>query len=389
MISPQNPQYRSALAAPHAAYSRVEVWRGGVKVEELNATDPTVTRGAPVFLGGSIRATLESRVARTLTMTVPEWLYPYRSTDLLNPYGTQLRCFRGLRYGSGTVDEFPTFVGPIISVKPDGRGTATVNASDLAGEVISADFPGPAVAQVGTAVVSEFKRLVSDALPSATYGAFSAIGTLVPELSYDSDRGAALDGLAAAAGAFWYPLADGRFVMRFIPWTVPLAQQPLPMASGDEATGLGYAWGGTIVSAFPNRTREGIANQVTVTSERADGGVPFWATVADTDTASPTYINGPFGVKSRTVRISQAPNQGSAYAAAQAILARSKARTESWSITCIPDGSLELGDALRLFYRGHDVTQLIAGFTMPLEPSGTMSVDCRDLISNSTGVVGD
>jgi hypothetical protein len=383
MIKANNPGYRAALAMPHAAYARVEVWRNGVPVEELNRYDvypDAINRKVPVFLSGSVRCTLQSRVARTASITVPEWLYPFEPDDLLNPYGNHLKMYRGIRYGSGDVDEFPVFSGPITKVSPRGNGTATVEAKDLAGKVVGAGFAAPARAGVGSLVTAEFKRLVEGAYPLATFGPFDAITETVPELSYDTDRGAALDGLAKIASSFWYPLADGRFVMRLVPWTVTPSIQPLVLASGAEGTAVD----GTLISAYPVRSEEGVYSEVVVSSENTDGGDPFSAAVRDLDPASPTYVNGAFGRKTLQLRVTQAPSQNAAYTAAKTTLRQSKALSESLQITCIADASIELGDVLEVHYRGHTWTQIAAGFSMPLDPGDTMQIDGRGLVTGGS-----
>jgi hypothetical protein len=370
--------YRQTLASSHEAFSRVEVWRGGVQIEELAYTrKESLVRNTPVFTGGSVRATLQSRVARSLDLTVPEWLYPFKPTDLLQPYGTQLRAYRGVRYGDGGIDEFPVFVGSITSVKPSGGGVARVSAGDLAADVIKAGFSAPSRAQVGDLVLSEFIRLVDEAISGATFGQSDAFTEIVPELSYDFDRGAALDGIAKAASAFWYPLAGGQFVLRRVPWTVNLDTMPLPMTDGP---------GGTVRFAYPDRSNANVFSRITVTVERADGGDPISATVDDLDPASPTYILGPYGIKAGRVQLNQAASPSSVLQAARTILARSRSLTESWQITCVPDGSIELGDALDLAYRGSmpdpaRAIQLVAGFTLPLDVDADMSIDGRALQS--------
>lgn len=381
MIPARRITYRRALAGSYEPVSRVEVWRAGVKVEELaywlRPGAGNLVRNTPVFIGGSVRATLQSRVARTLDLTVPEWLYPFKVTDLLNPYGTQLRVFRGIRYGDGGLDEFPVFVGPILSVKPSGGGTARVSAADLSSDVIRAGFSAPSRAQIGANVLDEFERLVAEGLPGATFGASDAFAEVVPELSYDVDRGASLDGIAKAASAFWYPLADGRFVMRRVPWTVNVVTMPLPMTDGP---------GGTVLSAYPDRSSDSVFSRITVTVERADGGEPLSATADDLDPTSPTFIGGPYGVKAGKVQLNQAATPATVFTAARTILARSRSLTESWQITCVPDASIELGDPLDLAYRGSlaepvRALQLVAGYTMPLDLEGVMSIDGRALQS--------
>lgn len=380
MIPGRRNAYRQTLAGSHEPYSRVEVWRAGVQVEELTLQRryaPDLVRNTPCFFGGSVRATLQSRVARTLDLSVPEWLYPFKASGLLNPYGTQLRAFRGIRYGDGGIDEFPVFVGSITDVKPSGGGTARVTAADLARDVIAAGFSAPSRATVGALVSTEFVRLVSEAISGATFGQSDAFTEIVPELSYDLDRGASLDGIAKAASAFWYPLADGRFVLRRVPWTVNLDTMPLPMSDGV---------GGTVLSAYPDRSASGIYSRITATVERTDGSEPLTATADDLDPASPTYILGPFGVKAARVQVSGAATQSTVIRAARTALARSKALTESWQVTCTPDASIELGDAFDLSYKGSlpepiRALQIVAGFTLPLDTDANMAIDGRALQS--------
>jgi hypothetical protein len=378
VIPSRNPFYRAALARPHEAYTRVEVWRSNIKVDELVWRDNTqrYTRATPVFFGGNIRATLSSRVTRTLSMTVPDFLYPWGTHDLLNPYGNELRAFRGIRYGNDNRDEFPTFVGPIMNVRPPRNGECSVEASDVTVRVAGAGFVAPLPSQAGDLVLDEFERLVLDVNPLAVFGPHSPITDLVPVLGYDSDRGDALDNLAKTANAFWYALADGRYVMRRVPWSVKPSAMPIPMVDGPD---------GTLLSAFPDRGSSGIFNQVTVVSDRPDGGSPLWATATDNDPDSPTWVGGPFGIRSaRPVRVTGADNQGQLLALAKALIARSRTLVDSWQITCVPDASIELGDPLGLSYRSQPALQVVAALTMPLEPTGSMSVDGRGLDLTAT-----
>lgn len=378
MIPPRNPWYRAALAGPHEAYSRVEVWRSGIQVDELTFVDrgTPYTRGAPVFFDGTVRGTLASRVTRTLDLTVPDTLYPWRLTDLLNPYGTELRVFKGVRYGNASPDEFAVFVGTIEEVSPPELGKCTIKASDTALRVAAAGFASPTASQAGGLVVDEYRRLVLNANPRATFGPFSAITTKVPQLAYDSDRGQALDSLAGAAVAFWYTLADGRYVLRSVPWTAPPSTAPLALSDGP---------GGTLLTAFPVRSTAGIYNQIVVVSDRADGGPARYAVASDTDPTSPTYIRGPFGVRTKPpIRVTGAATQEQLDVIARVELQRAQALTASWQLTCVPDASLELGDPLGLTFRGHVATQFMVSYTLPLRPTGAMQVQGRDLTGVDT-----
>lgn len=373
MIPSQSSSYRRALGGPHEAYSRVEVWRGGLQVGELSwaKRDPGApyTREVPVFFGGSVRATLGSRVTRQLTLSVPDSLYPWGTRDLLNPYGNELRVFKGIRYGQ-SVDEFPVFVGRITRAKPPGKGQLQVEASDNAGLISAAGFSSPQPSQVGDLVLDEFERLVKIAYPGAVFGTHGAITATVPTLSYDQDPGTALDALATAGSAFWYVLAGGQFVMRRIPWVYPADMQPIPLTDGP---------GGTLATAFPDRDSANLYNRVTVVSDRPDGGPALWATAEDADPDSPTYVDGAFGRKSMSVRVTGIANQGQALSIAQSLVKRTRALTESWTISCVPDASIELGDLLAPSFRGRSSIQVVASFSMPLAPDELMTLDGRSL----------
>jgi hypothetical protein len=372
VIPPRNSWYRSALAASAEPYSRVEVWRQGIQVDELRWVNRSkaYTANVPAFYDGSVRASLGSRVTRTLSLTVPGWLYPWAADDLLNPYGTELRAFKGLRYGNDTPDEFPCFVGTIEKMRPAQNGVCKVEAADTALRVSGAGFVVPLPSNVGASVLDEFERLVRDAHPLAEFGEHDAITTLVPQLSYDDDRGAALDSLAKAASANWYTLADGRFVMRWLPWTSPAVAAPIVLMDG---------LGGTVIEAYPERSTDGIYNQVTVTSDRPDGGDPLYATAVDNDPTSPTWVSGPFGRRSIQVRVTGATEQGQLLGLAKDLVQRSRTLTSSWQVTIKPDASIELGDTLDITYQGHRTLQYVASFSIPLGPQGSMSLECRDL----------
>lgn len=377
MIPAKSPFYRQALGAPHHAYSRVEVWKSGIMQDEFNQWDPSQLTRRPVFFTGSVRATLNSRVARTLTMNVPDWLYPYTDADLLDPFGSHLKCYRGVRYGDGSSDEFQIFNGPIKSVTPQSGNVAQVQAADLANEVILSGFFGQSTSSSNISVVEEFERLVSGGYPAAVFGTSDDFGAKVPPLSYDTDRGNALDALAKAVGGFWYALADGSFVLRRIPWTTKPTVQALRMGSGAEAD-LPYP--GTVTEAYPQKSNDGVYNRVTVSVERTDGSTPVSATVADNDETSKTYIGGPYGVKSVVIKLNTPDNAATALMAAKAALARGKARSEPWKWNCVPDASIELGDPIELYWRGHYTLQLVAGFSIPLEANGAMAIDGRDYV---------
>lgn len=357
--------YRAALAGPHTVALRVDVHDGaGVLLR----------RDLP-FLGGGVSASLTSRVTRTLNLTVDESLYPWGDGDLLAPWGNELRVYRGVRYGDGREVLFPVFRGKIQSADMSSGGTCEIDAGDRAQEVDDADFPYPYNSSRGVNVLQQFRELVLDGVPDAEFGTCSKFWQTMPALTWEADRGQALDELATAVGAYWYALPDGRFVLRRVPWTVAAA--PVVRLT-DAPPGVRPGAWSLLLDALPRKTREGIVNSVTVVTERTDGSPPLYATAADDDPRSRTFAGGPFGRKHKLVRSQSASNQQAAASAARAYIDRSRALAETWSWSQVPDAAVELGDVIGLDARGRrGMIQVVASMQMPLTVSGQMTVSAR------------
>lgn len=358
-----NGAYRALLAGPHKPIARLEVWRQGVRIDTFG------NEGLP-FLEGAINATLISQVTRQLSFSTYEEFWPADVTDLLAPYGNEIYVFQGVENGAGIPYSWQTFRGRINEVSMDSSGRVGVDCLDRAADVNDAGFALPENSRIDVPVTDEFRRLVIDAIPNATFGTFDLIGTLTPELTWEWDRGTACDDLANAGGAFWYALANGDYVMRFVPWTVD--QTPLLTLTDGE--------GGTITDAIVTRSREDVFNLVTAVGERADGSDPTYATEQDLNPASPTYVNGGFGLKSKLVRVQAAINQSQAMYVARTALRQAKSLTEQWTINIPADPSMELGDAFSIKANGlPPVTQVVSAFNIPLAATGSMNVQLHAL----------
>lgn len=368
--------YRRVLGAPHEHYARIEVWSGlGVQLDVLEPAPDDGSRVAEglVFLPGTqVSATLGQQVARTLQLVVPASYYPTDPSDLLAPFGNEIRAFYGVRLGDGDLSYvWQVFRGRIQDVsKSAGSGACTVVCEDRGRDVLDVGFVQPENSNAGDQVLSEFQRLVNGAVADATFGVSDTFGSLVRPLTWQSDRGGALDELAQSVGALWYALADGDFVMRSYPW----ARAQVPVVT------LTDAEGGSVQGWDVSRSRSRIYNTVTVSGERLNGDAPVWATAQDTNPASPTFVGGGFGIRSYLARLQTPATQGGAAGVAQQLLRTAIAPTELWSVDVTPDGALELGDPVRLLIDGRDVVQVVSSFTLPLDLSGNMRVDLRSVI---------
>lgn len=364
-------QYRDALLRPHTVYNRVDI---------LNRQGAVLYTDMP-FVDGSVRATLSSRVARVLTLTVDRSWFPLTSAGaidtagLLSPFGHRLRVYRGIRYGDGSTVSFPVFYGRIEQVQMTRAGSVTVTGNDLAADVVDAQFESPQSSIPTNTISTEFRRLVRGALADATFGVSDASGTPIAPIVWQSDRAQALDDMSATASMLWYPLADGSFVQRFTPWTKPGQTASVAFADGtNAAAGSNNAIADWTITV----SRTGVYNSVVFTAERQDGSAPVYAVARDTSPTSPTYFLGDFGQKPLLVQNQSALTQSQCRSAAQTALKAATAITQTWdSVAIVPDASLELGDLVTLSADGAVSTQVITGFTLPLRETGDMTLSLR------------
>lgn len=370
--------YRSVLAAGHTRYTRLEVWSGqGVRLDNmLPALKRNTWLGEDpdpglVFLDGAVTATLNSRVARNLTFTVPSYMYPVDPGDLLAPFGNEIRAYSGVQLGDGSLlYTWQVFRGRIRDVALSSDGTCTIQCADRAADVADVNFVSPQNSIPGNTINAEWQRLIVDAVPDATFGVSDVFAKLVEPLTWEFDLPSALDEMARSVSAVWYPLANGDFVIRRYPWTI---NSPAVVTWSDQPGGVVIAW-------QAQRSRDTMFNVVTVTGERLNGDAPVHATASDTTPGSPTQVSGNFGVRSRVERLQTPSSQGGAQGAAEELLRTYIAPIEEWTLQVVPDAALELGDTGTVMVEGREVQQVVSGFSIPLGLSGSMSVSTRSIV---------
>lgn len=357
-----DPTYRAALAAPHTIYSRVDI---------TDSAGSIVQRDLP-FVSGQVTASFQQRVARTLILTVDRSWFPVTSsgavdtTAALAPFGNRLKAYRGIDWGDGTLTYFPVFSGSLDTVELSRSGTVQVGAQDFAADVVAAGFEVPTNSSPGSRLSQQFQNLIKGAVTGAVFGASDPTPGLMPQLTWEYDRGKALDDVAAAAGMIWYQLPDGSWVMRLVPWAKPGLVASVTITDADILTD----WRIRI-------TRQGVNNAIVYVSER-QGAAPAYAIARDTVTTSPTRYLGPLGKRPRLIQNQVPLSQAQCLGAARTTLQSAKAITLSFDgAAIVPDASLELGDVLQVNADGVASLQCITGFTLPLREASAMSLTLR------------
>jgi hypothetical protein len=352
--------YRRILAGGGQFQRRLEVWRGGARV------DTTGDSGVPIR-SGSLSANLANRVTRKLRVSLDQSLFPWNPGDLLDPLGAELVMWCGWRAGADAPRMWPVFTGPINTVSMDlGSSSFTVEATDRVESIIEDRFTEPVNSGAGALVTTRIMDLISDSQPGAVFGQIDETFAVVPSLTWDSDRAKAIDDLAAGVGCYWYQLPDGRYTVRVVPWSQTLGA---PVATITEGVDL---VGGTV-----SRTRSGVYTACQVTGEAATGDVPVIGVAQDLDPASPTYILGPLGRRVLQVREDSVPSTAQAQSLAAQRLRRASALSASVSTTTLFDPAIELGDTAMIVTQGGSFLRSLASFSANLGSMPSMNSQWR------------
>ena len=355
---PSTALYKRAIHVPHKLAFEVDLYAGpGGALLENNVQ----------IFSGSVSANLTQRISRTGSFGIGKEFWPTSATSALTPYQTVANIRAGIEYGDGSREVFDIITGRVGEVSRLEDGSVTANVEDLAGDVIAFRFENPRNSE-NVQVLEQIRRLIIEALPTATFGTNNVTDAATPKLTWDEDRGAALDALSEALGGRWYALGNGDFVVRAYPYDVGTVVQEVK----DGPQGL-------LTSARASITRQGAANSVTVVVERFDGGTPFRIRARDAMAGSPTQFGGPFGRVSQIIKLQTPMTQGQATNYARAQLNAATALSSQWSVAMIPDYTLEPGDTVALESRGVREIQLIDQITYPLAP-GTMNLSTRAFV---------
>lgn len=355
---PVTADWLAALGRSHGRYTRMEVWYDGEQVAEYQPQS------------GSVQVTARNRVRRTLSATLPESAWPVRPTDPLAPYGSQLRVYQGITGANGALidDEVPVFAGRIKSVSRQRfAGQMTVNAEDRFAEVNDAQFETPFTPRSGVIAVTTIQQLVLGVVPDAIVLDQTGAADPVPQgIAWDTDRGQAIDDLAAAIGAEVVFLPDG----------VTCVIRPVPVLGGTPAWTLTEGAGGVLIRDTDSRDRTDVANRLIVHVEQA-GQNQILVAVTDDDASSPTRYGGPYGKVVRHYRNPLITSAGQGQRAGAARLARVIGATRVRQLDHMPNPALEAGDLTAVQTAVGTEQHIADSFALPLAVTDGMTTQTR------------
>ena len=294
-------------------------------------------------LSGQVVAEADRAVRATCTLTLADpdgTLSPAAAGDLLAPYGNEIRMWRGFRYPDGTVELASLgvfgFTDVDISDGSDGV-TIAIAGQDRSARITANRFIDPYKVARNLDVSVAIEALLTDrwnavAVDLPATGHTTARTFLEAGDSSDPWRDA--QELARAAGQRLAFDADG--VVRY-----DQQSQAVLATYTDGAEAV-------LLSLDRSMSTEATRNGVVATGEGTDLPAAVRAEVWDTDPASPTYVDGPFGRRPGfySSPLLRDADQAAAAAAAELDRLRGLAHSVSWSQVVNP--ARQVGDRVAI-----------------------------------------
>lgn len=348
-------RFLKRLAESHTPVTRVQLFLTDGRVLDLEHTGGSV----PVDRGQAIR--------RTCTVTGCDVsLIPRTPSDELATYGSRLRIQRGVSYADGSEELVPLGVFRLDDVDGDvSQGPITLQGKDLS-VVIQDDKFTAAYKATGT-VVSAITALVQRSLPDAVIESRitdTPIGSRIWDI--EADPWAAVQEIAAVAGAVCYADPDGIFVIATLP-DLSTATPVWEVAAGA---------GGVYVTGSRGMSASGVNNGILARGENtSDNVAPVSYLATDNDPGSPTYWAGPYGRRPGFYTSSTLTTTGACQAAALVRLAAAKAPNAKGDFSALPNSALESGDVMRVVHPdGSRELHQAASFSVPLDLGGSFPI---------------
>lgn len=352
---PVSERFLATLGQSHRVITQVQLVRTDGEVVDLPHT------------GGSVQVDRKAAIRRTCSVTSADVsLIPTSPSDQLAVYGARLRISRGVDFGDGTSELVPLGLFRLDDVDGDpllGPVTLTGKAIECIVQDDRFTVPYRATGTVVSAITALILRSIPDA-QAVSLIADTAIGARTWDI--EGDPWAAVQEIAAAAGAECYTNADGTFVISALP-DLSTATPVWSVEAGE---------GGVYIKGKRGMSSAGVNNGVLARGEGTESGavaVSYLAT--DDDPGSPTYWDGPFGRRPMFYSSATIINSASAQAASQLKLQAAKAPNATGDFSSMPNPALEPGDVLRVVHPdGLKELHQVASFTVPLEPAGDFPI---------------
>ncbi|WP_432845968.1 DUF5047 domain-containing protein [Amycolatopsis sp. CA-161197] len=345
-------------------------------VKAVVSSPYTGTREVPVLDGG-VDVDSGSQVRRTATLVTDPREWPGDPTALLTPFGSTCALYRGIVIpGQDEPEWVPLGVFALDktgrSRSAESRSAVTVKLVDPSQRVAEDRFDAPTQTLPGATYVSEITRFIRGTL-GAGYPVIDLTGntSVAPVMDIEKERwGDGVEKLADAISAEVFFDQIGQAIIR-----------PQPTLSDPPVWYARTGRSGNVLTTDEEWNRDNVYNRWVVTGTRSDGTTPVRAVATDDDPASPTYIGGPFGKKTRYYSTPLITTSDQAEAAAAAFLSKSQGLSCTVDFSLVVNPALDGGDVIELadadLGRG---VHILDSVSIPLTAAGALTTKTRSLL---------
>jgi hypothetical protein len=336
-------------------------------------------------LEGEVACDRTAQVRRSLNCRVVDptgEVTPRATGEVLTPYGTQLRAYRGIKWknNDGTTSEEICPLGVFrlarssITYKADGTSDIMLEAYDHSRTIQRDKFTTPYVIPASTNLLSAIKEIVKRTFPGVEYDSISTVRTTTGPMLLDtgSDPWEACNQLAKSMGCEIYFDVLGRLVVAPPP---DIAANPAPDFTYYDSDG------GHMIDIARDFADEGAFNGVIVTGESpGDEKPPVRGEAWDDSPASPTYRYGDYGEVPYFITDNTAKTEEDCQKIAKSELALLLGRPATLSMTSLVNPSYEAGNVVHvtLARAGVDGLYRVDAFNVPLSSAGTQRLSVRE-----------
>jgi hypothetical protein len=364
----QSDRFYEEIRRSHTTLSWIDVISPDQELIRLPAVDGQVD----VDRSAAVRRKLSCQCIDPLGLVTPR-----DDGEILTPYGTELRAYRGVKYTDGTTEIAPLGVFRLskssISDSNTGSPVIQLEAYDRARTIARDKFKVPYTIAAGTNAMTALKAIVKQTFANVVFDTITSAVTTTGPLLYDagSDPWEAIYQLAKSMGCEAYFDVEGR--MAVLP---PNDINALPSPDFSYVEGESS----TMLDLGREFNDEGVFNGVIVTGESiGDQLPPVRGEAWDESPTSPTYRKGPYGEVPLFVTDNLAKTEEQCKAIAKSQLALILGDASRLSITGIVNPSYECGDIVRVTRAKSKVDGLysVEAFNVPLR-SATQSISLRE-----------
>jgi Domain of unknown function (DUF5047) len=355
------------LRQSHTSVSRALILRAGRPVAYMLAVE------------GNVSSDADRSVMRNASATVVD---PYGqlsgadANDLLNPYNCEVVLYRGVQYGSSsnpTVEYAPLGVFQLTGRQVTGDGEVQITGQDR-----SIVYQGPMTAALtidaNTPIETAIIKLLVTRSPGLRIKTWKTGFTCGPLIyAPDIDVWKEAQTLAQSAGIRLFHDRVG--LLNLAPALPTGLRSVRRWAEGD----------GLLLGVTRQEDSDTIRN--VVVAEREAGSL-IRAVVMDTNPRSPTYAYGKYGFRVVTITNASIGSITQAQQVARNELVRQLGRSETVSLSIVPDPTLDPLDPITLYRPNADLTNrtvLTQTTTIPLGADQAMTVGCRKFLLTEDG----